>query len=190
MKVTKGNFIFDSSRMPWHFIPSFLVNECTSIPSAPAHRWHEGSSSAKRDKVRALQKGTFMHDTIHLFIGKMNCPYTKLQSCYLKALHSLFTNDAWILPSFPFLLIAPVLDFFPFISLCLKLFFMPNLMALTPHTVSAYRRSFCMCCFGQKPSSSNLYYSPETQFIIPKYRCFEDLRQGRPPNNVGSWTRP
>jgi hypothetical protein len=123
-----------------------------------------------------------MQDIVHLFIGKINPPLCKFTIVALKALHSLFTNDVGILSSFPFFLVVSVLDFFSFISLRLKLLSMSQLVAsVRSPTVFAYRRSLCTCCFDQKPASSSVCYLPETHFIIPKYRCFEDLRQGRPP---------
>jgi hypothetical protein len=86
---------------------------------------------------------------------------------------------------FPFFLAMQVLDFFSFVSLRLKLLSIPKLMALArSSTVFAYRWSFHMCCFGQNPASSSLCDSPKRHFIILKYRCFEDLRQGRPPTTV------
>jgi hypothetical protein len=108
-------------------------------------------------------------------------PLYKITIVPLKALHSLFTNNIRAV-FFSFLCYYIGLGLLFLCQLALEAFPMPKLMALAcSSTVWAYGQSFRMCCFGLNPASSSFCYTLETHFIISKYRCFEDLRQGRPP---------
>jgi hypothetical protein len=51
---------------------------------------------------------------------------------------------------------------------------------LTP----SLRQSFFTHCFIRRLASFVLHYIPEIHLFILKYRCFEDLRQGRPPTSI------
>jgi hypothetical protein len=66
--------------------------------------------------------------------------------------------------------------------------FAPKAFSMSRLTTSARTFATCVCGrsffthrFAQRPASSVLHYIPETHFLIPMQRLFEDLRQGRPP---------
>jgi hypothetical protein len=108
-------------------------------------------------------------------------PLYKITIMPLKALHSLFTNDVGILLSFPYLSCCATLGLLFHRQLALEGF----LHAETSGFGSFFHH-FCVqtkllyVLLRPKPASSSLYYSPETHFIVSKYRCFEDFGKAGP----------
>jgi hypothetical protein len=82
-----------------HFLVTPLVNHF----SRRFHvGWHKGSLKAKQHKVAALKKVLYAGHCSSIF-REHEPPLYKITIASFMALHSLFTNDIGILPSFPFL---------------------------------------------------------------------------------------